>query len=403
MLGRIQMSLHDRSALDDATREAIGRAESRPAMSPDEGENLRERFRKTMHYETPDRLPNFEFGYWAETLPAWHEQGLPREIDKEGKAYEYFGIESMAGLPMRVGLKGDRLPEETLEETDDYRIYRDGIGVVLKQPKDGHSTIPQHISFPLKDAESWTWFRDRLGPEDRVPEDMAERAKKLNAAEVPIVAYFGSLMGWIRNWMGFEEFAMATIERPEFLEEMMEFLTRTAVTVLGEVAAAGLRPDAASGWEDICFNSGPICGVRFFEEVAVPRYARIAEVLHKMGCDIMYTDCDGDISDLVPGYLEAGVNCMFPVEVNGGSDPVRLREKHGRDLRFMGGVDKMKLAAGPKAIEEELMRLLPVVEDGGFIPHCDHRCPPTVKLEDYKFYLDLKRDLFACGKREKRY
>ncbi|MHC5055355.1 MAG: uroporphyrinogen decarboxylase family protein [Planctomycetota bacterium] len=397
------MSLHDRSALGDATRDAIARAAARPPMPPDEGETLRERFRKTMHYETPDRLPNFEFGYWAETLPAWHEQGLPREIDKQGKAYEYFGIEDTRGAGVGLGLGGDRLPEETIEETDDYRVYRDGIGVVLKQPKDGHSTIPQHISFPLKDAESWKWFRDRLGPEDRVPEDMPERAKKLNRAEVPIVAYFGSLMGWIRNWMGFEEFAMATIERPEFLEEMMEYITRTAVTVLGEVAAAGLRPDAASGWEDICFNSGPICGVKFFEEVAVPRYARIAEVLHGMGCDIMYTDCDGNISELVPGYLEAGVNCMFPVEVNGGSDPVALRKKHGRDLRFMGGVDKMKLAAGPKAIEAELMRLLPVVEDGGFIPHCDHRCPPTVKLADYKFYLDLKRHLFACGKREKRY
>jgi len=397
------MSSLDTTDLDDATREGLDRARARPAMKPDEGETLRERFRKTMHYETPDRLPNFEFGYWAETLPAWHEQGLPREIKGERKAYEYFGIETMRGAGVGVGLRGEMKPEETIEETDDYRVYGNGIGVVLKQPKDGHSTIPQHISFPLKDAESWAWFRDRLSPEGRVPEDMQERAKKLNALDVPVVCNFGSLLGWLRDWMGFEEFAMATIERPEFLEEMIEHLTVNAVTVLKELAASGLRPDAASGWEDICFNSGPICGVKFFEDVVVSRYARIKEVLLDMGCDIMYTDCDGDISLLVPGFLMAGLNCMFPVEVNGGSDPVALREKHGRELRFMGGVDKMKMAAGKKAIEKELMRLLPVVEDGGFIPHCDHRCPPTVSLEDYKFYLDLKRDLFACGKREKRY
>ena len=86
---------------------------------------------------------------------------------------------------------------------------------------------------------------------------------------------------------------------------------------------------------------------------------------------------------------------MFPVEVNGGSDPVAMREKHGRDLRFMGGVDKMKMAAGPKVIEAELMRLLPVVEDGGFIPHCDHRCPPNVSVENYLYYLDLKEEMFS--------
>ncbi len=393
------MKPEDRASTGSPTRQALDRAKARP----DGGETLRERFRKTMHYETPDRLPNLEFGYWTETLPAWHEQGLPREIDNESRACEYFGIESTRGSPVRVGFMGEMLPEETIEETDEYRIYRDGLGVVLKQPKDGHSTIPQHISFPLKDAESWAWFRDRLMPDGRVPGDMAERAKELNVADVPVTVRFGSLLGWIRNWMGFEEFAVATLERPEFLEEMIEHLTVMLVTVLGEAAAAGLRPDAAAGWEDICFNSGPICGVRFFEEVAVPRYVRIAEAIHAMGCDIIYTDCDGDVSDLVPGFLKAGVNCMFPVEVNGGSDPVRLRERHGRDLRLLGGVDKMKLAAGPKAIEAELMRLLPVVEDGGFIPHCDHRCPPTVSLEDYKFYLDLKRDLYACGKREKRY
>ena len=393
------MSSLDTTDLYDATREAVDRAKARP----DTGETLRERFRKTMHYETPDRLPNFEFGYWDETLPAWREQGLPPEITNERKAYEYFGIEDMRGAPGRTGLKGEMRQEETIEETDDYRIYRDRIGVVLKQPKDGHSTIPQHISFPLKDHESWEWFRDRLMPEGRVPADIADRVKELNASDVPVRAGIGSLLGWIRDWMGFEEFAMATIERPEFLEEMIEHITRNVVSVLGELAAAGLKPDVGGGWEDICFNSGPICGVKFFEDVVVSRYARINEVLRGMGCDIMFTDCDGDISLLVPGFLKAGMNCMFPVEVNAGSDPVRLRKEHGRDLRFLGGVDKMKMAAGKKAIEAELMRLLPVVEEGGFIPHCDHRCPPTVSLEDYKFYLDLKRELFACGKREKQY
>ncbi len=122
------MKTEDANGLGGEARAAIKSAEDRT----DEGQTLRERFRRTMHYERPDRLPNFEFGYWAETLPAWHEQGLPREIDNERKAYEYFAIENRRGSPVNVGLKGPFREVELVEETDDYKIVRDRIGVVAQ-------------------------------------------------------------------------------------------------------------------------------------------------------------------------------------------------------------------------------------------------------------------------------
>ena len=56
-------------------------------------QTLRERWMRAMSFQKPDRLPLMEFGYWAETLPAWHEQGLPRSVIYERDAYAYFGIE----------------------------------------------------------------------------------------------------------------------------------------------------------------------------------------------------------------------------------------------------------------------------------------------------------------------
>jgi uroporphyrinogen decarboxylase len=70
---------------------------------------------------------------------------------------------------------------------------------------------------------------------------------------------------------------------------------------------------------------------------------------------------------------------------------------------MVGGVDKHKLAEGPAAIEAELMRLLPVVEEGGFIPTVDHRVPADVSLANYKHYLKVKRALFGCGKKRPQY
>ncbi|HOT52306.1 MAG TPA: hypothetical protein PLI07_15085, partial [Candidatus Hydrogenedentes bacterium] len=103
----------------------------------------RERFRRTMFYQEVDTLPNFEFGYWEETLRTWHDQGLPKDIKDEGAAYDYFGIEhwdmiNVNSSPFAV------CEHKTLEETDDYLIYQDGYGCVAKINKQGQS--PSRIS-----------------------------------------------------------------------------------------------------------------------------------------------------------------------------------------------------------------------------------------------------------------
>ncbi|MFQ3587459.1 MAG: hypothetical protein SNJ76_07325 [Fimbriimonadaceae bacterium] len=42
-----------------------------------------QRFLATMRFEPKDRGMICDFGFWDETLPMWHAQGLPAEIDAE--------------------------------------------------------------------------------------------------------------------------------------------------------------------------------------------------------------------------------------------------------------------------------------------------------------------------------
>jgi hypothetical protein len=360
--------------------------------------NLRERFLATMNYGKPDKIPNFEFGYLAETLPTWHEQGLPKEVTNEWQAYDYFGIEDLDQAWVKCSLHGEMREREVIEETEGIITFRDNIGAVLRQRTDGPVTIPHFLEFPLKTREDWKWFEERLQPDaSRLPDDFDEKLKEIQASGRPVRVDTGSLMGWVRDWMGFEEYAIASLTDREWMEEIVETLTVMICDTLEKAIARGLKPDLGAGWEDICFNSGPICDLDFFNDIVVPRYKRISDILKKAGCDLHWTDCDGNITELVPGFMKGGINVMFPLEINGGADPVKLRAEHGKDLRLVGGVCKMRLAEGKGAIEQELKKLLPVVEEGGFIPHYDHRCQPTISFEDYKFYLDLKREMFNCG------
>jgi hypothetical protein len=64
-------------------------------------------------------------------------------------------------------------------------------------------------------------------------------------------------------------------------------------------------------------------------------------------------------------------------------------------MRIIGGFDKNILRAGPAAIEAEIYRLKPLVEEGGFIPHCDHLVPPDVPYAHYLHYLRLARHVWG--------
>lgn len=353
--------------------------------------NARERWKRTFRFEQVDRVPNYEFGYWHELYAEWHAQGLPENIKTEGAANEYFGLDKRWTVGPKLGL----LPpftERTLREEGGHRIYQNAEGITCEVNSDGGVSIPHFLDYPIKDRASWERFKERLDPAapGRVPDNLDDIAQRCNNAEIPVGINIGSMFGKPRDWAGFEQIAMLVYDDPDLVDEIVENQC--------QLVLQNIRPflerihfDYAAGWEDFCFNNGPIISPDMIRQFLLPRYKRIADLLRQYGVEVIYTDCDGDIKLVAPLWLEAGYNCMFPLEVRGGSDPVELRRRYGKDILLLGGFDKMAFLGGKPAILAELKRLTPIIEEGGFVPHVDHRVPCGVKLEDYLYYHKEKR------------
>jgi len=359
--------------------------------------NARERWVKCMHFQRVDHVPDEEFGYWDDTLRVWHEQGMSREVRSNEDADAYFGFAERTYLPAHVEIAPSFEPQ-VVEETDKYRIVIDGEGVKQKVFKDGSSTIPHYIEFGLKNRRDWEEkFKPRLDanlparyPKNRV--NWQEMKGQLNdpAHDKPIGISIGSLFGRLRNFAGFEGISLLCYDDPKLVQEMISHMATLVVTVVSHVARQ-VKVDFGHGWEDMCFGHGPIISIKMVREWLTPNYARISEALRSNGCDIIFTDCDGNIMDMIDPWLEGGMNAVFPVEVAGGSDPVAIRKKYGERVGIIGGVNKRALIAGKDTIRAEMKRIKPYVLEGGWIPHVDHRCPPDVTFEDYLYYLDVKR------------
>ncbi|MCL2362265.1 MAG: hypothetical protein FWC73_10685 [Defluviitaleaceae bacterium] len=366
-----------------------------PIRKPWKGElTPRERFIRQMRFQPVDRSFNMEFGYWEENYTQW-DIFTKNGIAKEWEANIFFGFDPIAGVYGNAWMDPP-FPQKEIGRKGNKIIIQNWDGLTAEVADDGHSTIPHYTDSAIKTPDDWLKVKKErfsLQSPNRIMDVENIIAAHPSSRDYPLGIDCGSMIGRIRDMLTFEGVCYAWADYPEMLEDMIETCCQLVENVLDQVLGK-VEFDYASGWEDICFNYGPILPPSYFEEVVAPRYRRICKKLQKHGIDIWYTDCDGDVRPLLPIFLESGINCLFPYEVNSCTHPGELMDQYP-NLRIMGGVDKMQLIAGPDAIQSYLESLVPYVKRGGFIPFCDHRCPPDVTPENYLYYLDMKEKLFG--------
>ena len=355
----------------------------------------RERFNRQMHYQAIDRCFNMEFGYWEENFSQW-DIFTKNNITNNWEADLFFNFDRIASAGGTLWLNPG-FENKVISEPADTRVLMNSDGLLAEVPRDGHDTIPHYIKSSVATPADWERVKaERMRRDDPVRKIDVEAVKRAHppSRDYPLGIWCGSMIGKIRDMLTFEGLAYATYDYPDMVEDMVETCCLLVEDSLDQVLPH-VDFDFAASWEDICFKNGPIVSVDFFKNVITPRYKRIHAKLIKHGIDIWYTDCDGDVRPILPHLLEGGINCLFPFEVNGCAHPAEILKQYGRELRIMGGVDKLELGKGPKAIKAYLETLVPLVERGGYIPFCDHRCPPNVTPSDYLYYLDLKERMFG--------
>ena len=382
--------------------------------------NDRERFIAAMQGKPRDRSPIMDFSFWEETLVVWREQGLPPEVGLVNTD-AYFGMDGLEQYSIgqrgtatftrkdkpagRLGVEVGLFPtfdERVIEDRGEEEVVQQADGVRVLRRK-FMSSIPVHDSHLLVDRETWRrHYKPRLDPTspERLPPATSPEIDNWCDSDRDHILYLpgGSLYGWIRNWMGIEMVSYVIYDDAAWFEEMVETIADCIIGVLERILETGGQFDACGMWEDMCFKTGPLLPPAHFKRVLVPHYKRITGLLRDHGVDIVWLDCDGKIDELIPLWLDAGVNCMMPIEIGTwDADPVRYRKEFGPDLLMMGGFDKHILAGTAKEIEDEVNRLAPLVEEGGYIGYCDHRVPPDVPLANYRVYLDAVRSVWGKG------
>jgi len=392
----------------------------------------KERFQGICHFRrTGDLYYREVFG--IEVLREWVKQGAPEQLLKYNysrtnstfledyfQCFSYFShprhlAEVRTGLfkavvrgPIDLGY-GIRIPEYQLAyeprivSEDEHTVtYINGSGQTVRMFKNDPFKMPTFVDWPVKDKATWKEHKKMLDPTTpgRFPEDWDAYVQKMKKVgeEQPLQLSVGGFYGWLRDWVGSENILYMFYDNPSLIEDMMEQVLYLETEIIDRTLK-DIKVDMASFWEDMAYKAGPLISPAMVRKFMVPRYKKITDLLHSYGVDVIFLDCDGNIDQLVPIWLEVGINFIWPFEVAAGNDAVAARKKYGKDLIIGGAIDKRALIKGKEAIGAEVMSKVPfLLEQGGYFPSVDHIVPPDVKFENYCYYINLMREIAGLEK-----
>lgn len=333
-----------------------------------------------------NRRPLFTeiFGPLLGLKEEWLSQGAT-EAELDFSAFRY-RCEARGGVPVQTGRQGGRR-RELLEETAEHRIERDELGRTMKLIK-GVATIALPLDYPVKTMDDWLRIKPLyLFDESRFGDGWEAAARQHRAADRVLCVGIPGGFDEPRQLMGEEALCVAYHEQPELVHDILDTIGTTACRVLDRVSAA-VPIDLLSVHEDMAGKSGPLAGPNQIREFIKPYYRRVWDMLRNRGARLFDQDSDGDMRPVMEAFIDAGVNCMHPMEPAAGMDIIAIRRQFGTRLAFYGGIDKHVLRRSQAEIEAELAyKVPPMLASGGCVLGLDHRIPNGTPLKNYRFYL----------------
>lgn len=372
--------------------------------------NPRERYLETILFGSPDKIP-FDPGRPREkTLIRWHKEGLPENSDWFEFLCETIGIhadeltENPFGDESVVNFRmNPKYEEKVLEHKNGHYVVQDWMGNIveisdeydytyIRYPKD--FVTRKWIAFPVKNRQDFEQMKKRYNPEDpiRYPENFDSLVKQFRKRDFITTLNFPGPFWQLREWCGFEPLCMMLVEDPDFVREMTAFWTEFVSKTMARALDSGIV-DRIFANEDMAYKEKAMISPHMTREFLLPSWKRWTTEAKQAGVLLVDEDSDGFIGELIPIWIEAGINVCDPIEVAAGNDVVEYRKKYGKKIAFRQGVDKRAIAKGGRVIEAELERIAPVIKDGGFIPGCDHGVPFDISWPDFVHYATLLAEL----------
>lgn len=361
-----------------------------------------ERMARALSHQEPDRVPISDF-FWGGFISRWQKE---LNLPSDANPYYHYDMDWIVTVPnMDPHIKSF----ETIKEDSEEVIIKTGF----------ETTLRKKFDFPMPEQIGWdTGTIEKL--EAFEFDDPYDKRRYFEAGDNQIA---GVGDGFQRNSPAWTETVKSL--RPDFpvygsMIEASECLTR----LIGQentLLWLGLYPErmgkvinrigqfylectkacteAGEGlldgfviWGDVAYKDSMFFSPDYWREYYKPWVKAMTDVCHEHGLPVIYHGC-GNVSKILPDYIEIGIESYNPLEAKAGLDAVELRKKYGHKLGICGNSNiQVWETSGQEQIRKEVLRKLNAAKGGGYIFQSDHSVTSGVSGETYDYIIKLVRE-----------
>ncbi|MFZ2654041.1 MAG: uroporphyrinogen decarboxylase family protein [Victivallales bacterium] len=347
----------------------------------------KERISNILKRKPVDRIGLFEH-FWGDTQKVWTEHGY---IKKDEDLAAHFGFDMSTIWAFNYVANLD-YKNEVIEEDTETKLEKDGNYAILRRHK-LHNATPEHVDFTVKDRVGWEeLIKPFLIKTDRrrINFEGYKSAKEAAAKANRFFCWSGvNVFEQMHPICGHEYMLMGMALDPYWIKDMTDTLSDLNLRHMEILFTECGKPDGIWFYEDMGFKERPFMSPEMYREMIQPPHKKTFDYAHSLGLPVLVHAC-GFVEPLVPGLIEAGMDCLQAIEVKAGMDLISLKKNFGHKIALCGGMDARNLVANDRdAIRKELEEKISVVKAGsGYILHSDHSIPADCKYETYRYFVD---------------
>jgi len=344
--------------------------------------NSRERVITTTNFKEPDKVPIDLNGTncTALTYPAY------------SSLREYLGLEEDKKIDISDTMQGTVRSKEdilSLYEIDTRTIFlKDSLLIQNKFLPDGSfydefgarwKPVLYYydcIERPLLNATSvndlkkvkWedTSDKTRIRGIREEARDLFENTQYCLVADIPAWGPFEG--GCV--FRGYDNFLMDLYSNVNFAQALLDKITEAALArweiLINEV---GEYIQVAAQGDDVGMQNSTFTSPEMYRKFIKPLHKRIFDFIHSRSNAKVFLHTCGSVYDLIPDFIEVGVNILSPVQRGAAKMDIKtLKKEFGKNICFWGGgidIQQQLPFYTPKQIEEEIKKTIEIMAPGG--------------------------------------
>lgn len=169
---------------------------------------------------------------------------------------------------------------------------------------------------------------------------------------------------------GMDTFLMNMAMHPDFAEALLWKIEGLCKKLMGHfLEALGENVDIIKVGDDLGTQESLLMSPGMYRKVLKPVHADFLRFIRERTDAKVLFHTDGDVFPLIDDLVEIGVDILNPIQTSAGkmADLEELRNRHGKDLVFCGGMDTSRVLphGTPDEVRAETRRVIETLGAGG--------------------------------------